>query len=398
LRTLVIAPQPFFSYRGTPFSVYYRTLVMSELGVQCDLLTYGQGLDVNMPGCQIYRIPAFRWLGEVRVGPSLLKAFLDAFMVVWTVALLCRRRYDFVHAHEESVFWCLWLRPLFRFRLIYDMHSSLPEQLDNFDFAKVPLLRRLFARWERKALRRAAAVITVCPALLNAAIAGGADAERVSLIENSIVDPIEVQIDDATRQAGSARAESARRWVERRGGANTIIYAGTLEAYQGIDRLLEAFARVARAKPDASLLVVGGSPRQIEAYGALAKRLGIAERICFAGWLKRSDTRDLYQLCAAAVSPRATGKNTPMKVYELIARGVPLVATRIESHTQVLNDEVCTLTGIAAEEFGQGMLWALANPDRAREKAARAVEWYGQHYSRRSYSDKLRRVLSLVSG
>jgi glycosyltransferase involved in cell wall biosynthesis len=398
LRALVIAPQPFFAYRGTPFSVYYRTLVTAELGVQCDLLTYGQGMDVHMPGCRIYRIPAFRWLGDVRVGPSVLKAFLDMFMVVWTIALLCRRRYDLVHAHEEAVFWCRCLKPLFRFRLIYDMHSSLPEQLDNFHFVRLPLLRRLFRRWERKALLRADAVITVCPALLSAAIAGGADAGRTSLIENSIVDPIEVQIDDATRRAGAARAEKARRWVEGRGGANTIIYAGTLEAYQGIDRLLEGFAHVARTAPAASLLIVGGQPRQVEAFGELAAKLGIADRICFTGWLKRSETRELYQLCAAAVSPRATGKNTPMKIYELIARGVPLVATRIESHTQVLNDEVCTLTGVAPEEFGAGMLWALTNPGPAREKAARAVDWYGQHYSRRSYTEKLQRVLSLASG
>ena len=147
-----------------------------------------------------------------------------------------------VHAHEEAVFWCRWLKPLFRFQLVYDMHSSLPEQLDNFHFVRLPLLRRLFARWERIALRRADAVITVCPALLSAAIAAGADSGRTLLIENSLVDPIEVQIDDATRQAGAARAEKARRWVEGRGGANTIIYAGTLEAYQGIDRLLEGFA------------------------------------------------------------------------------------------------------------------------------------------------------------
>ena len=34
MKALVIAPQPFFSPRGTPLSVYYRTLVTSELGVK----------------------------------------------------------------------------------------------------------------------------------------------------------------------------------------------------------------------------------------------------------------------------------------------------------------------------------------------------------------------------
>jgi hypothetical protein len=50
---------------------------------------------------------------------------------------LARHRYDAVHAHEESVFWCRFLKPFFRFRLIYDMHSSLPQQLSNFQFSKV---------------------------------------------------------------------------------------------------------------------------------------------------------------------------------------------------------------------------------------------------------------------
>jgi glycosyltransferase involved in cell wall biosynthesis len=397
LRALVIAPQPFFSYRGTPFSVYYRTLVMSELGVQCDLLTYGQGLDVDLPGCRLYRIPALRWLGEVKVGPSYLKALLDALMVVWTIALLCRRRYTVVHAHEEAVFWCLWLKPVFRFRLIYDMHSSLPQQLDNFRFHKLPLLRPIFRAWEAKALRKAEAVITVCPALLEMARKEGAPEECSFLVENSIVDPVAVRLDEPTRRAEAARAESARRWVEDRKPHPTLIYAGTLEPYQGIDRLLEAFVVVVRAMPGAGLVIAGGLPRQVEHYRQTAAKLGLGDRVFFAGWLSPADARDLSRRCAGAVSPREAGDNTPMKIYELIAHAVPLVATRIGSHTQVLNDDVCTLTGISPREMADGILWVLANPALADEKAERAAGWYGEHYSRSGYANKLRRVMARVA-
>ena len=120
-RALVIAPQPFFTARGTPLSVYYRTLVSADLGVQIDLLTYGQGQDVEIEGVRILRIPRFAFLGDVPVGPSTLKLFLDAFLALWTVGLLLRRRYDFVHAHEEAVFLCRMLKPMFRFKLVYDM-------------------------------------------------------------------------------------------------------------------------------------------------------------------------------------------------------------------------------------------------------------------------------------
>ncbi len=84
MKGLVIAPQPFFSPRGTPFSVYHRCLVMSKMGVELDLMTYGQGQDVDLPNVSIHRGPAFRWLGDVPIGPSFLKLFHDVFLFAST--------------------------------------------------------------------------------------------------------------------------------------------------------------------------------------------------------------------------------------------------------------------------------------------------------------------------
>ena len=78
-RMLVLAPQPFFSPRGTPFSVYYRSLVTAELGYEIDLLTYGQGDDVDIPGVRLHRGPRLDILGAVKTGPSVAKIFHDIF-------------------------------------------------------------------------------------------------------------------------------------------------------------------------------------------------------------------------------------------------------------------------------------------------------------------------------
>jgi hypothetical protein len=190
MRALVIAPQPFFTPRGTPFSVYYRTLVMAELGVQVDLLCYGEGSDVDVPNARIIRIPRFRFLGPTPIGPSPQKAFLDTFMLLWTIGLLLRRRYNYVHAHEESVFWCRFLKPVFRFKLAYDMHSSLPQQLTNFAFTQNRLVIGAFSWLERTALKASEAVITICPDLRDYALRSGVDPERLFLIENSIFDDV----------------------------------------------------------------------------------------------------------------------------------------------------------------------------------------------------------------
>ena len=53
--------------------------------------------------------------------------------------------------------------------------------------------------------------------------------------------------------------------------------------------------------------------------------------------------RRYTSMASVLVSPRSTGTNTPLKVYEQVASGVPLVATRIYSHTQILDDEVAFL-------------------------------------------------------
>ena len=94
MRALVIVPQPFFTPRGTPLSVYYRTLVTAELGVQIDLITYGEGQDVDIPGVRIIRGPRFKIFGNVKIGPSWLKLFLDIFILFQSAALLIRNRYD----------------------------------------------------------------------------------------------------------------------------------------------------------------------------------------------------------------------------------------------------------------------------------------------------------------
>ena len=397
----MVSPQPFFSWRGTPFSVYYRTMVSCELGHEADVLAYGQGMDVDIPGARLIRIPAFRWLGAVKTGPSAFKLFLDVFMVLWTIGLLLRRRYDVVHAHEEAVFWCRWLKPLFRFRLIYDMHSSLPQQLHNFEFTKLRLVHWVFEKLETSAVRAADAVIAICPALVDYARTLTDRHEKILLIENSVFEPVRVRGEDGGTKAATVADPGVMRaledWLAARPANQVIAYAGTLEAYQGIDKLIEAFALVPREAPQAGLLVIGGQPAQVEACRRLADKLGIAGQVFFSGQLPQVEAQRLVGRAGACVSPRFSGDNTPLKIYQLMASGVPMIATRIESHTQVLNDEISILTGVSTQELAAGMLAVLRDPAAARAKAERAQAWYEQHYSRPVYTGKMRALFALVS-
>ena len=390
MKALLIAPQPFFSPRGTPFSVYYRTLVMSELGVDVDLLTYGQGQDVDLPGVKLIRIPRLPWLGQVRTGPSGLKFLLDGLIFLWTVGLLLRHRYDFVHAHEEAVFFCRFLKPIFRFQLVYDMHSSLPQQLDNFEFTKSKIIKRLFGALERTSLRAADAVITICPDLSDYVIREIGDDPKHVLIENSIFEPV--------RLARSTARAADSEMVELPAGRPVVVYAGTLEKYQGLDLLIPAFAIVRQSVPNALLLIVGGDDRQVRAFRELAQQAGAAGDTIFVGRVPQEQAKQYAALATVLTSPRSAGTNTPLKVYELLASGKPLVATRIYSHTQVLTDDVAFLVEPTVEDMARGITEALSDSQSAKKKAGAARALYEAKYSRPVYERKMRSLISHLSG
>ena len=77
VKILMIAPEPFFEPRGTPFSEYHRIRALLELGHTVDLVTYPFGNDVSMPGLRVFRCLRPPFVHEVRIGPSLAKIPLD---------------------------------------------------------------------------------------------------------------------------------------------------------------------------------------------------------------------------------------------------------------------------------------------------------------------------------
>jgi len=388
---LVVAPQPFFTPRGTPLSVYYRTLVMAEQGVKIDFLTYGPGQDVDIPGVRIIRVPRLRALEPVPVGPSWQKLLLDLFLILWTIGLLTRHRYKVVHAHEESVFWCRALKPLFRFRLIYDMHSCLSQQLESFRFSSSRLLIGAFRVLERSSLRAANVVITICPDLRDHVMKLGVDAERHLLIENSVFEDVRLR---APAGGSCATADSVSIPFER--GNPLILYAGTFEPYQGVEVLVEAFARLRTERPDARLLLVGGSDPQIRSIRTLADSLGLGDTVLLTGRVAKSTVALYTQAASVLVSPRLHGSNTPLKIYEQIASGRTLVATRVRSHTQVLDETVCCLVDPDPAAIARGLLEVLNDPRRAEVLARNAASYYRREYSRPIYEGKVRRLLDLV--
>src|SRR3990172_3111570 len=132
----MIAPEPFFEPRGTPFSEYFRIKALCELGHSIDLATYRLGQDVEVSGLTIHRSLAVPFIRKVKVGPSWQKLILDFFLLFTVFKLMLKNRYDCIHTHEEACFIGALLSRFWKIPHVYDMHSSLPQQFANFNVTR----------------------------------------------------------------------------------------------------------------------------------------------------------------------------------------------------------------------------------------------------------------------
>jgi glycosyltransferase involved in cell wall biosynthesis len=383
----MIAPEPFFEPRGTPFSEFHRIRALIALGHEVDLVTYPIGQDVTMPGLRVFRCLSLPFLHHVKIGPSLAKLVLDALLTLTVLRRAVSARYDVVHSHEEGGLIGSALAMMLRVPHLYDMHSSLPQQLTNFAFSRSRVMRRVFLAIERFMIRRSRVVIVICPALEETVRAIEPHA-RIVLIENAPGSG-----EDWPTPADAAGVRTAL-------GLDTstpmVLYTGTFEAYQGLDLLFEAMAIVHRSRPDARLVLAGGKPEQIARAQAQARAFGIEGITLFAGERPASEIPGYLLASDVLVSPRSRGTNTPLKIYQYLRSGKPIVATRLLTHTQVLDDRTAVLTGTMPHDFAAGILAALNDRARSAELGRQARELADTKYSYEAYLEKTRQACAAL--
>jgi glycosyltransferase involved in cell wall biosynthesis len=385
----MIAPEPFFEPRGTPFSEFHRIRALTALGHEVDLVTYPFGQDVAMKGLRVFRSLRPPFVDGVQIGPSFAKLPLDALLTLTAIRRALAGRYDAIHSHEEGGLIGVVLAALVGVPHLYDMHSSLPQQLTNFAFSRSRLVRRVFLALERFMIRRSRVVIVICPSLEDTVRVIEPHAQTV-LIENAPGSAEDV--------ATPAQAAGVRRSLGLDLSTPVVLYTGTFEAYQGLDVLFDAMAFVQRATPRARLVLAGGKPDQIARARAQARAAGIDAVTIFAGERPASEIPAYLLAADALVSPRSRGTNTPLKIYQYLRSGKPIVATRLLTHTQVLSDETAILTEATPQAFADGIVAALSDADRAAAVGRRARDLAETKYSYEAYVERTRQAYDALTG
>jgi glycosyltransferase involved in cell wall biosynthesis len=388
VRILVLAPHPFFQARGTPLAVRMVLEFLSSRGHQVDLLTFHEGENVDIPNCRIYRIAQPFWIRNIRPGFSVKKVVCDLFMFAKCLQMVRRNRYDLIHAVEESAFIAAAMQGLAGIPYVYDMDSSLAEQLvDTY-----PGLQFAFStlrRCEAVAVRRSLGVLTVCAALEDLAHGHAPDKPIGRVEDTTLLGPNQLhfrngQIGDSGLPSGVSDQNPV------------AMYVGNLEHYQGIGLLLEGFRHTLNRVPEAQLVIVGGLKEDIAFYRRRAQQLGIVNRVHFLGPRPIASLDGLLKRADVLVSPRLKGLNTPMKIYSYLDSGTPVLATRLRTHTQVLDDRTAYLVPPEPEALGNGLAELLSDPALRARLATQAKAYVQREFTPEAAYRKLGSFYSMM--
>lgn len=191
-----------------------------------------------------------------------------------------------------------------------------------------PLRSRLLSRL--KYSYRVDRVIAVSGAIRRHLLTQGFDPRRVDVVHSGI---------ELERFTGAARGrfrESLRGEGAGVGPGTFLIgTAGHLAGEKGFDLFIEAAALAARELPRAMFVLVGRGEKEA-ALRNLASRLGVQEKVLFAGF--REEMPEVFEGLNLFVLPSPLGEGSPAVVKEAMAAGVPLVATDLDGMEEITED------------------------------------------------------------
>lgn len=383
-RVLILSPQPFYEARGTPIALAYVAQALTELGYQVDFLAYPVGKDQTVPGMRLMRSGNPFGFASVPIGFSMRKLVLDVPFFAAAYRLIRKNDYAYIHAVEEAVFAALCMDRGSRSRVIYDMASSLPEQLTNTFGFRNPLSQALMKRIETWALQHAAYVI--CSAGLG---------NRVKTIAPGT--PLQEWYFPVTEKPDAlSRNVDVRRQLKLAENLILVTYTGNFSGYQGMDTVIQAIPKILARDKKVAFLLIGGTSAEVERLQDMLP-IHVMDRVRI---LPRQNRQEIPSYIAAAdilLSAREDGGNLPLKVFEYLSAGKPIVASDIPAHRSVLTDNLALLYKPGPEGLCDAIAALAENPERAQRLAANAAEFSRTCLSWETFRNSLGKIYNEVS-
>lgn len=327
----------------------------------------------------------------------------DAYLDDWATALVpvvAQERPEVIHVHSgargyESALVGLAVGRALDVPVVYEVRGFF-ESLWTSDvgWSEQSEIYRRRHDTETRCMREAAAVVTLSDSMREDILARGVPGERVHVVPNGV---------DPTLFTPRERSVTMlRRW----GLEDRFIfgYVSNLDHYrEGQELLIEAAVELRRRGVLATALIVGDGGRR-EALEKLAIDVGAGDAVVFTGKVPHDEVLDYYALLDVFVVPRVDERAarlvTPLKPFEAMAMGVPVVVSDLPALREVTGHGsrgVAFRTG-DVDSLVQVLQELHADPERRRSVAAAARRWVLAERDWAHNGDRYRGIYRAVLG
>ena len=288
-----------------------------------------EALEEEVDGWHFYRTPAMpSWRGPGWREIALMRQLERRLQAVIEAV---RPHVLHVHSPVLNAWPVLRLGKRLGIPVVYEVRAFWEDAaVDHGTTTEGSLRYRLTRGFETWALQRAHHVFTICEGLRRDIVARGIAASKVTVIANAV--------DIELFEPGGAPDAALKASLGLQ-GASVIGFIGSFYAYEGLGLLLDALPKIVQQRPEVRVLLVGGGP-QDAALKAQVMRLGLADKVVFAGRVAHAQVQRYYDLLDVLVYPRhamrLTELVTPLKPLEAMAQGRVLVASDVGGHQELI--------------------------------------------------------------
>jgi glycosyltransferase involved in cell wall biosynthesis len=298
---------------------------LADICRQVDTITLrakGQPASKVFNGVRIITIP-FGYRSNMRSGYLLEYGISFILFAIWLLVLYMRHHYDIIHIHNmpDLLTFAAFLPRILGAKVILDIHDPMPElYLSKFKDSPRSLDSQFIRMQEKTSTAFANAVITANHLFKENLEKRGVPSNKITVINN-------------VAEGKIFKRNRPSRDQDNQKPTFTLIYVGTIARRYGLDVPIRALPKLVTHIPHIHLEITGALRDGGEELIGLVNQLGVNSYVTFYPPIPIDEIPGKLAAADIGIYTAHTDPHmniaTPTKVFEYVAMGLPIIASRL---------------------------------------------------------------------
>lgn len=313
----------------------------------------------------------------------LMSPTYNIYATFLSLFIFLNAKYDIVYERHHIMGGGCIPAKIFKIPYIVEVNGLLLDESN-----KRGIIRKIMEKFEIFTFSMANKIIVVTPKIKERLQKDYNIKKEIIVIQNGANTDLFLPIDQ----------KEAKRKLKLSNSANYICFVGHLVYWQGLEYLIKSAPNILKDFPNVYFLIVGDGLMKKE-WMLLANNLGVSENFMFIGTVPYKEVPLYINASEICVVPKKALNSgySPLKLYEYMACGKPVVATRIDGF-EILEDAKAGLliNPEDSNEFADAIIRLLQNEDLRKEMGENGRKCVVKNHSWRSVAQKVSNVCENV--